>query len=393
MASPSDRVSAEPTFGVDERTPWTTSRLKGSPEPPPPYQTRQIFANLHFKEPVAIVPAPSLRRYFVCEHEGKIFSFVDQQDVPQAQLAIDLRKQVQTVHLCPGAAKVTELYGMALHPRFAENHWCYVCYKMDPAYWGQIADGTRVSRFTVTQSDPPKLDPASEQIVISWLGGGHNGGCLQFGPEGYLYISSGDGGFPNPPDPRHTGQDIGDLLSSVLRIDVDQEQLADSGAPRPYTIPADNPFVDRPGARGEVWAYGFRNPWKISFDRATGDLWAGDVGWELWELADRVVRGGNYGWSVTEGLQPVYPDAPRGPTPILPPTIAVPHTDGASITGGYVYRGKRLPELVGTYVFGDWESRRIWARASRGTKSRPMPRSRCPARASSRSAKTRTANC
>ena len=215
------------------------------------------------------------------------------------------------MQLCPGAAKVTELYGMALHPLFAENHWCYVCYKMDPAYWGQIADGTRVSRFTVTQSDPPKLDPASEQIVISWLGGGHNGGCLQFGPEGYLYISSGDGGFPNPPDPRHTGQDIGDLLSSVLRIDVDHEQLADSGASRPYTIPADNPFVDRPGARGEIWAYGFRNPWKISFDRATGDLWAGDVGWELWELADRVVRGGNYGWSVTEGLQPVYPDAPR----------------------------------------------------------------------------------
>lgn len=129
---------------------------------------------------------------------------------------------------------MTELYGMALHPRFAENHWCYVCYKMDPAYWGQIADGTRVSRFTVTQSDPPKLDPASEQIVISWLGGGHNGGCLQFGPEGYLYISSGDGGFPNPPDPRHTGQDIGDLLSSVLRIDVDQEQLADSGAAALY---------------------------------------------------------------------------------------------------------------------------------------------------------------
>ena len=109
-----------------------------------------------------------------------------------------------------------------------------------------------------------------------------------------------------------------------------------------------------------------------------GDLWAGDVGWELWELADRVVRGGNYGWSVTEGLQPVYPDAPRGPTPILPPTIAVPHTDGASITGGYVYRGKRLPELVGTYVFGDWESRRIGARGSRGAKWRPMPRCRPP---------------
>ena len=362
---------AEPAFGIDKRTPWTTSRIKGSPEPPPPYQTRQIFPNLHFEEPVAIVAAPGLKRLFVCEHGGKIFSFASDPQVAKAELAIDLRKEVQTLSQTKDAAKVGELYGLAFHPKFAENHYCYVCYKLDPPYWGQIADGTRVSRFTLSESNPPRLDPASELIVISWLGGGHNGGCLEFGPEGCLYISSGDGGFPNPPDPRHTGQDVSDLLSSILRIDVDHEQEDSAGKKRPYTIPKDNPFVHLENARGEGWAFGLRNPWKMSFDRATGDLWAGDVGWELWELADRIVRGGNYGWSVTEGRQPVYPDAKLGPTPILPPTIAVPHTDGASITGGYVYRGKRFPDLVGTYVFGDWESRRIWGARINGEQVAP----------------------
>ena len=243
-------MSAEPAFGVEERTPWTTSRLKGSPEPPPPYQTRQIFSNLHFKEPVAIVPAPSLRRYFVCEHEGKIFSFVDQPDVPGAELAVDLRKQVQTVQLCPGAAKVTETLWHG--PASA------VCRK--PLVLRLLQDGSGLLgpnrrwraylALTVTQSDPPKLDPASEQIVISWLGGGRNGGCLQFGPKATCTSPAVTAAFRTPPDPRHTGQDIGDLLSSVLRIDVDHEQLADSGASRPYTIPADNPFVDRPGDPG-----------------------------------------------------------------------------------------------------------------------------------------------
>ena len=363
--------ATERPFGIPQRTPWTTSRIKGSPEPPPPYQTRRIFPALHFVEPVAIVAAPGMNRFFVCEHGGKIFSFADDRQVERAELAIDLRKELQTVQLTKETSKFGELYGLAFHPKFAENHYCYVCYKLDPPYWGQIADGTRVSRFTVIPSDPPRLDPASEQVVISWLGGGHNGGCLAFGPDGDLYISSGDGGFPNPPDPRHTGQDISDLLSSILRIDVDHESRDASGQTRPYTIPADNPFVSLEKARGEVWAFGLRNPWKMSFDRGTGDLWAGDVGWELWELADRIVRGGNYGWSVTEGKQPVYPDAKVGPTPILPPTIAIPHTDGASITGGYVYRGRRFPDLVGTYVFGDWESRRIWGARVNGETVEP----------------------
>src|SRR5262249_15350674 len=146
---------------------------------------------------------------------------------------------------------------------------------------------------------------------ITWLSGGHNAGCIQFGPDGYLYISTGDGGGPNPPDPLKTGQDISDLLSSVLRIDVDH---ADHG--KGYRVPDDNPFVTYPGARPEVWAYGLRNPWRMSFDRRTRALWVADVGWELWEMVYRVEKGGNYGWSIMEGPQAIKLDEKPGPTPI-----------------------------------------------------------------------------
>src|SRR5262249_28383260 len=169
------------------------------------------------------------------------------------------------------------------------------------------------------------------------------------------YISTGDAANPNPPDALDTGQDLSDLLSSILRIDVDREEHG-----KPYAVPLDNPFIKTPNARPEIWAYGFRNPWRMSFDRGTGDLWVGDVGWELWEMVYRVRRGGNYGWSVMEGPQPVRPEAKRGPTPILPPALALPHTESASITGGYVYRGKRLKDLAGAYVFGDWVTRKVW---------------------------------
>src|SRR5205085_2542415 len=115
-----------------------------------------------------------------------------------------------------------------------------------------------------------------------------------------------------------------------------------------------------PGARPEIWAYGLRNPWRMSVDRRTGDLWVGDVGWELWEMIHRVERGGNYGWSITEGRQSVRPDGERGPTPIRPPVVEHPHSEAASLTGGYVYRGDRLKDLAGTYIYGDFQSGKVW---------------------------------
>ena len=158
-----------------------------------------------------------------------------------------------------------------------------------------------------------------------------------------------------------TGQDCSDLLSSILRLDVDHPQPG-----KPYSIPSDNPFTNLAGVRPEIWAFGFRNPWKMSFDQSTGDLWVGDVGWELWELIHRVERGGNYGWSVVEGPQPVNVEATRGPGPILPTIKAHPHSEAASITGGYVYRGTRLPTLSGAYIYGDFQTGIVWALRAKG---------------------------
>src|ERR1019366_4091917 len=152
-------------------------------------------------------------------------------------------------------------------------------------------------------------------------------------------------------------------LSKILRIDVDREE-----AGKPYAIPPDNPFIKTPRARPEIGAYGFRNPWRMSFDRQTGDLWVGDVGWEAWEMVYRVQKGCNYGWSVMEGPQSVRPEAKRGPPPILPPALSFPHTEAASITGGYVYRGKRLKDLAGVYLCGDWVTRKIWGTRFDGDK-------------------------
>lgn len=342
--------ASERTYGIDQRVPWTTSRIVGSPDAPSPYAIKRVFPKLKFTNPVDVVSAPGTDRLFIAELGGKIYSIPNRQDCETPELFLD------TTNAVKGAEQV---YGLTFHPNFETNHYAYICYVLK----SDLPEGSRVSRFTVNESNPPRVDPASEVILITWLSGGHNGGCLKFGPDGYLYISTGDGAGPNPPDPLQTGQDNSDLLSSILRIDVDH---ADNG--KRYRVPPDNPFVKLSGVRPEIWAYGFRNPWRMSFDRKTGDLWAGDVGWELWELVYRVERGGNYGWSVVEGPQSVHPEWKRGPTPILPPVKAHPHSEAASVTGGYVYHGQKLKDLVGAYIYGDWVSGKIWALRNDGNK-------------------------
>ena len=347
-----------------KRIPWTSSRVTGSPEPPHPYRVERVFPKLTFPNPLLLVMAPGGNRFFVGEQAGKIVSFPNDPNCAKADLFLDVSRELDWDGTKFG---LDALYGLAFHPQFPQNRYCYVCYVLHSNKTGSLPDGSRVSRFRVTDTDPPRCDPRSEKVVITWPGGGHNGGDLHFGNDGFLYISTGDGADPVPPDGRNTGQDISDLLSSILRIDVDHE---DEGANprRNYAIPADNPFIKIPGARPEVWAYGFRNPCAMSFDRLTGDLWVGDVGWELWEMIDRVKPGGNYGWSIMEGPQPVHPAGKRGPTPISPPSIAFAHTEAASITGGYVYRGQRLKDLVGTYVCGDWVTHKIWGTRFDGDK-------------------------
>jgi putative heme-binding domain-containing protein len=327
----------------------------------------RAFPNLKFEKPLLMAHLPGSDRLFIGEQAGVIYSF-ENKPAAKAELFFDLRKELTTLHLLPEAQGVDSLYGLAFHPQFATNRQCFVCYTLRGGRGERnLTDGTRVSRFKVTSSEPPRIDPASEQIVLTFVQGGHNGGDLQFGPDGMLYISTGDAASPNPPDPLNTGQDISDLLSSILRIDVDRH--SDGKA---YAIPPDNPFVRTPGARPEVWAYGFRNPWRMSFDSQTGELFVGDVGWELWELVHRIEKGGNCGWSAMEGPQPVKPEQ-KSPTPIIPPLIALPHTLGASVTGGYVYRGSKFPELRGAYIFGDWETRRLWAARFAGDQTVEMP--------------------
>ncbi len=337
-----------PLLHAADRVPWTTSRLRGSPEPPLPYRVERAFPKITFDNPLDAATIPGTDRFVVAQQRGRLVSVPNDEACEKADDFADLKQ------FHPDAV---ECYAFTFHPRFTENRFAFIWMNLDGRGKKNREDGTHIVRFRVTEGNPPRLDLASGTTIFTTMSGGHNGGGLRFGPDGMLYIAAGDAADPDPPDPRASGQNIGDVLASIQRIDVDRP---DAG--RAYGIPKDNPFVATPGARGEVWAYGFRNPWRMTFDRKSGALWVGDVGWELWEMIYRVERGGNYGWSITEGgKQDVRPDRARGPTPILPPVIAHSHKEAASITGGEVYYGKKLPELDGTYIYGDWQLGTFWS--------------------------------
>lgn len=242
------------------------------------------------------------------------------------------------------------LLGLAFHPDYLNNGQFFVNYTIG-------SEDSRVSRFTVSDTDPNVADPNSEEILIAqnqpyW---NHNGGCLKFGPDGYLYASFGDGGSGG--DPQDNGQKLSTMLGKLLRIDVDGA----SG----YTIPADNPFVGNPDALDEIWAYGLRNPWRFSFDAVTGDIWIGDVGQNAWEEVDfqpaSSTGGENYGWRCHEGLHNYSPANCNVPDRVEP-VMEYQNTPsvGCSVTGGLVYRGCEFPEMYGHYIFGDYCSGRIW---------------------------------
>lgn len=328
-----------------ERTPWLAGRIQGSPEPPAPCRLERAFPRLGFVAPVDLAWEASSGRYWVLGLGGTLWSFPATPDPDVAKVAGTLAK---TREGQPRPFK--QALGFAFHPGFATNHFVYVAYQTEEA----TPDGSRVSRFHMALGASPRLEVETELPILHWRGGGHDGCSLKFGPDGRLYISTGDSESPEPPDRLRTGQDLGDLLSSILRVDVDHPDAGKS-----YGIPRDNPFVGRPGARPEVWAYGFRNPWRTSFG-PDGALWVGDVGWETWETIHRVTAGYNAGWSRMEGPQLVYPEI-EPPTPISAPMVSHPHSEAASITGGCFYEGRRLPELRGAYIYGDWETGKIWA--------------------------------
>ena len=346
---------------AESRVPWTESRIVGSPEPPLPFVLERAFPRLEFDKPVSIHRIPRVSgaktdRLLVCEQGGRIVSFPAIGDPAEADLVADFtvdpppRSDRQ-----PEDAPRIEVYSLAFHPAFESNRLVIVCYLVSRP-GKRRTDGTHIASFELSDTDPPRLLLETEQTILTFDSGGHNGCTVAFGPDGLLYISTGDAASPSPPDPYDHGQNVGDLHSAILRIDIDQREPG-----RGYSVPDDNPFVELAGARPEVYAFGFRNPWRMSFDSRTGDLWVGDVGWEAWEMVYRVRPGGNYGWPIKEGPGDTRPDAAIGPTPILPADIALPHSEAASVTGGVVYRGRRLPEIEGQYIFGDWVTRRFWA--------------------------------
>ncbi len=276
-------------------------------------------------------------RLFIVEQDGRIR--VVQDGRLKETPFLDLTAQVSRSHPERG------LLGLAFHPRYAQNGVLIV------HYTGRTG-ATVVARYRVSGTDPDRADPDSGQVLLTLPQPypNHNGGGILFGPDGYLYIALGDGGSAG--DPQNNAQNPESLLGKLLRIDAD--------GPAPYGIPPDNPFAGKPG-RDEIWAYGLRNPWRFSVDRATGDLYIGDVGQNQTEeinFQPRSSQGGqNYGWRIYEGRSR-YKDDSRPETVF--PIAEYDHSLGCSVTGGYVYRGQAVPALTGTYLYGDYCSGRIW---------------------------------
>ncbi len=236
--------------------------------------------------------------------------------------------------------------GLTLHPRFKSNGKFYVCYS---APSNQKSDNTEVlAEYTLTAGSD-QVDPNSGRIILSLEDpeGNHNGGCIAFGPDGYLYISFGDGGGQHD---KHgeigNGQNLDTWLGKILRIDID----TNTG----YNVPKDNPFVGKPNVKPEIWAYGFRNVWRFSFDKASGQLFAGEVGQDNWEEVDIINKGANYGWRILEGTHCHNPATGCDSNGITMPITEYSHKEGVSVTGGYVYNGKLLTDLKSKYLFADW---------------------------------------
>ncbi|QDT32716.1 family 16 glycoside hydrolase [Thalassoglobus polymorphus] len=284
-------------------------------------------------------------RLFVMEQHGVIYTFKNDPKVTESHVFLDLRSKVNY----SDRQNEEGFLGMAFHPNFKENGEVYVYYTTVP---GQISV---ISKFTVSKENPNQVDPNSEVEIMRieqpfW---NHNGGTLAFGPDGYLYIGLGDGGSGN--DPYDNAQNLSSLLGSILRIDVNAKQDGKN-----YSIPADNPFIRNKEARPEIYANGLRNTWRISFDRESGALWCADVGQNLWEEINIIRKGGNYGWNMKEGTHPFGSKA-ANPSEVIDPIWEYDHGVGKSITGGLVYRGSKLPELVGKYIYADYVSGQIWA--------------------------------
>ncbi|MBI4427748.1 MAG: PQQ-dependent sugar dehydrogenase [Ignavibacteriales bacterium] len=317
-------------------------------------QLQPAFPNLSFTRPLDLqAPRDGTNRIALVTQPGVIYIFPNIPSVTSAKVFLDIQDSVYSVDNEQG------LLGLAFHPRFSENHHLFV------NYTAKTNARTMIARYTVSGTNPDSVDKNTRLVIleINQPYSNHNGGGLAFGPDGYLYIGTGDGGSGGDPDNR--AQNNADLLGKFLRLNIDS-----SHAGKNYAIPPDNPLVgNTTGYREEIFAWGLRNPWRFSFDSVTGWLWAADVGQSAWEEIDIIEKGKNYGWRIMEGFRCYNPPTGCDQTGLTLPVWEYGHnaTGGFSVTGGYVYRGSVIPALQGKYVYADFGSGRIWFLSYDGT--------------------------
>ncbi|MEZ6063041.1 MAG: PQQ-dependent sugar dehydrogenase [Planctomycetaceae bacterium] len=326
------------------------SKVAGSPEPPLPFVATRTMPKLSLTFPVVAVNEPGSRRLYLLDQKWSSgpTRLIRTTDNP-------VSGEVETLYDFPHDGLA---YSICFHPQYSDNGYVYLGWNAAKEAGGEKY--CMITRLTVDR-DSDTVDPESAVEIISWLSDGHNGVAMAFGLDGMMYVTSGDG--TSDSDTNLTGQGLDHLLAKVLRIDVEHP---DDG--RMYSVPSDNPFVGQDGVRPETWAYGLRNPWRMTVDPKTGDLWVGNNGQDLYEQAYLVQRGDNYGWSVYEGSHVFYANRELGPTPHVKPTLEHPHSESRSLTGGVVYYGERFPELAGAYIYGDYSTGKIWgAKVSGGS--------------------------
>jgi len=343
----------ESSFGLSERPSNLNCVLPDPPDLSSSITLNRVFTDLNFSSPIALRQSPTIAdRWYVVEQAGMIETFLSNDS--NSIVFADLRSLVSSTGNEMG------LLGMAFHPDFINNNYVYVYYS---ASGGSEHHQSVISRFTATNATTLDLTSEFEIMRIDQPYSNHNGGNILFGSDGFLYIGLGDGGSGGDPD--NYAQNNSSLLGKMLRIHVDETANGNN-----YSIPADNPFVGNSGL-DEIYATGLRNPWRWSFDRQTGELYAGDVGQNQIEEISIIENGGNYGWRCYEGNNPFNTNGCQPQNTYDAPIYEYSHNEGFSITGGYVYRGNAIPGLNGTYIYTDYGSGPIWG-LSNPTSNNPV---------------------
>lgn len=346
-----DAKTAAAPLGIEKYEPVTTSAVAGFPDPPPPFVIKRVYPDYRPTCPIMVRHIPGSDQMLLITQPRSygpttLFRFKDDPAVTE-------KEQVKVLDTPNGGTA----YDIAFHPRFAENGYVYIGWNGTTG--DQKKKHSKITRYTMMTKPPHTLDVASEKTIIEWESDGHNGAAVCFGNDGMMYVTSGDG--TSDSDTNLTGQRTDLMLAKVLRIDVDHPEGG-----KEYRVPKDNPFFNDKRFVPETYAYGLRNPWRICCDAKTGHIWVGQNGQDLWEQAYFVRPGDNYGWSVTEGSHPFYPNRQAGPTPIVKPTVEHHHSEARSLTGGIVYHGEKLPRIKGWYLYGDYSTGRIWAAKHNG---------------------------